>query len=198
MENESKSRTDLLEIKPQNINYGCLSPGQETMVMLNVSGGPGKVTFSSPQLSVSPTSFECGDHKLEITLSGGHSGELMWDEITLVTETQTLTVPVIARWNGIASQILLSENIESATTKHAEEKRGSGEQRTFKGKSCSLCGRNFSYDSGKGTWEQCECNWYHKGVNVSKRIIIDLKSGRKELPIYLKETWRLVIGKEKL
>jgi hypothetical protein len=35
-------------------------------------------------------------------------------------------------------------------------------------------------------------------INIGKRIIIDLRSGAKEIPSYLEETWRMVLGKEKL
>ena len=198
MENEPKSKTSFLEIKPLSIDYGCLSPGQQATAMLNVSGGPGKVSFSSSQLSVSPTSFECGDQKLEITLMGGVFGELIWEEIILETDTQEIRVPITARWIKITTPASISENSESLVPKHKEGTQTSEEHRTFKGKSCSLCGRNFSYYSNSGTWEQCKCNWYQMAINIGKRIIIDLRSGAKEIPSYLEETWRMVLGKEKL
>ena len=137
-------------------------------------------------------------NKLEITLMGGVFGELIWEEIILETDTQEIRVPITARWIKITAPASISENSESLVPKHKEGTQTSEEHRTFKGKSCSLCGRNFSYDSNNGTWEQCKCNWYQMAINIGKRIIIDLRSGAKEIPSYLEETWRMVLGKEKL
>ena len=196
--NELEHQVSLLEIKPQSIDCGSLSPGQDAKTLLHVSGGPGKVLLKSDQFKVSPTTFEKGENTIEITLLGGHSGELMWDEITLVTDAQTLTVPVTARWTGITIQTSISENLEPIKLQHVEEPQRSSERRTFNGKSCSLCGSNFGYNTGNGTWERCKCNWLQKGVNISKHIIIDLRLGAKEIPSYFEETWRMILGKEKL
>lgn len=198
MENELEHDASSLEIEPQSIDYGCLTSGQEVTAELNVSGGPGKVSVGCDQVIISPTSFDQGEHTLKITLLGGRSGELICDEITLTTDAQELKVPVTARWANIIVQTPSSENIESATPHPSEKVQNSGEHRTFIGKSCALCGKNFCYYSNSGTWEQCNCNVAQKTINITRRIIIDLRMGAKEIPSYLEETWRLILGKERI
>ena len=197
MENESKAKTSVLEFEPQSIDFGSLGPGQGATVTLDVHGGPGKVSVNSDQLNVSLTSFEYGDNKLEIALLGGSSGELIWDEIILQTDTSEFRVPVTARWTEQTTEISLEQNIETIVAHPQETKRSSKEERTFSGKSCSLCGRNFGYNIDSGSWERCTCTWYQMVVNMSSRIVRELRYGAKDIPSYLEELWRVLLGKEK-
>ena len=73
---------------------------------------------------------------------GGVFGELIWEEIILETDTQEIRVPITARWIKITAPASISENSESLVPKHKEGTQTSEEHRTFKGKSCSLCGEN--------------------------------------------------------
>lgn len=197
MENEPESKASLLKSEPQSIDFGSLNPGKGASVTLNVHGGPGKVSVRSDQLKVSLATFEYGDNILEITLLAGVSGELIWDEIILQMDNQELRVPVTARWLEHAVETPISETIEAVVAQRPEAARISKEERTFRGKSCSLCDRNFGYNIDSSSWERCTCTWYQMVGNMSSRIVKELRYGAKDLPSYLRELWRVIRGKEK-
>jgi hypothetical protein len=195
LENEPESK--ILKSEPQSIDFGSLIPGKGASVTFNVHGGPGKVSIRSDQLKASPATFENGDNILEITLLPGVSGELIWDEFILQTNNEACRVPVTARWTERTAETALEQNIEPAIAPTEELGRSSKEERTFIGKSCSLCGRNFGYNVDSGSWERCTCTWYQMVRNMSSRIIKDLRYGAKDIPSYLQELWRVILGKEK-
>jgi hypothetical protein len=196
MENRPESK--ILKSEPQSIDFGSLSPGQGASATINVRGGPGKVSVRNDQLKASPATFENGDNILEITLLPGVSGELIWDDFILQTDDEECQVPVTARWSGRAVETTLEQVIETAPIPNEKQRRAFKEERTFKGKSCSLCGRNFGYEIDSGSWERCTCTWYQMVGNMSKRIIAEIRLGFKELPSNIKEVWGIVQGKEKL
>lgn len=197
MENDAESKVLLLRADPQSIDFGNLSPGQGASFTLKVQGGPGKVSVRSDQLKVSPLQWQEEASTLEITLSGCSPGELIWDEVALQMDNQELRVPVTARWLEHAVETPISEPIEAVVAQRPGAARISKEERTFRGKSCSLCGRNFGYDIDSGAWEQCRCTRYQMVVNMSSRIVRELRYGAKDLPSYLQELWRVILGKEK-
>jgi len=221
MENElngAESEVDPLVVKPQSIDFGSLSHGQGATVTLNIRGGPGNVAFSSDHFRVTPTSFTHDGSDVEITLLGGSSGELVWDEIVLQTDAQEIRVPVTARWEVRELERLVDTPAQIPVTTRREVREPdrpidtttqapiiqqtkarahSKDQRTFKGRVCSRCGKNFAYDENAGAWEQCSCNWYQMLVNMSTHLITELRLGIKYLPSALKETWYVLLGKEK-
>jgi len=170
--NESESKDSLLAVKPQNIDCGCFSLGQEAKAVLIVSGGPGKVLTNNEQINVFPTSFDKGEHTLEITLSGSGYEELIWDEIIIETGTQKLKVPVTVRWtNTTAVSTSLFESEEDVKPLQIEKQPISVENRTFNGQTCSLCGKNLSYNNNNGTWEQCKCSKPESDIKSKPRNI---------------------------
>ena len=195
MENEPESKT--LKYEPQSIDFGCLSSGKGASATIKVYGGPGKVTVRSDQLKPSPMTFESGDKLIEITLLPGTSGELIWDEFVLQTDTEECLVPVTARWVEKAAEATPEQSIELAVAPIKASERSSKEERTFKGKSCSLCGRNFGYNIDSGSWERCTCSWYQKAWNIGSHSYKELRYGAKDIPSYLQELWRVILGKEK-
>ena len=197
MENDPEANSSGLDIEPQSIDFGSLNPGQGATVMLNVHGGPGKVSVRSDQLKVSPLQWQEKQSNLEVTLLGGSSGELIWDVVALQMNNQEFIVPVTARWIEHVCETPISETLEAVTAQLPEVTRILKEERTFKGKSCSLCGRNFGYNIDSGSWEQCTCSWYQMVINMSSRIIKGLRYGVKDLPSYLRELWDVILGKEK-
>jgi len=186
-----------LTITPQSIDFGSLSHGQGATVTLNIRGGPGEVTVFSDHCKVAPTSFASEGGDIEITLLGGSSGELVWDDIVLKTDAQEIRVPVTARWELPELERPVDTNAEPAVAQPAEIKTPLKEERTFKGRACPRCGRNFAYDTNSMSWEECTCSWYEVIRNMSVRIYRDLRYGVKELPSYVQEIWRIIIGKEK-
>ena len=198
MEDEAESKDLLLKTDPGSIDFGNLSPGEEASVTLSVYGGPGKVSAHSDQLRVSPTQWQEEQSCLEITLLGGSPDELIWDELILQSDNQELRVPVTARWTVRIVETPISETIEPNVMLQSQEvKTISREERTFKGKYCSLCGRNFSYKIDSGSWEQCTCSFYQKVWNISSHTYKELRYGAKDIPSYLQELWRVLLGKEK-
>ena len=198
LENNAASKIPVLRTEPRSIDFGNLGPGEGGSVTLNVYGGPGKVSVRSDQLKVSPTQWQEGQNNLEITLLGGSSGELIWDELILQSDNQELTVPVTARWTARIVETPITETIAPQIMSQPQKARtASKEERTFKGKSCSLCGRNFGYNIDSGSWEQCTCSWYQKVRNISLHTYKELRYGAKDIPSYLQELWRVLLGKEK-
>lgn len=194
---EAGSETNLLIVKPQSINFGSLSHGQGATVTLNVRGGPGNVAFSSDHFKVAPTRFTPEGGDIEITLLSGSSGELVWDDIVLQTDVQEIRVPVTARWGVRELERPVDTAAEAAVIQRTEVKTHLKDERTFKGRACSRCGRNFAYDTNTRAWEQCSCNWYQMLVNIGTHLITELRAGIKYLPSAFRETWYVLLGKEK-
>ena len=197
MESESKPQTSALEFEPQSFDFGVLSSGQETTTILKVRGGSGNISFSSDHFKVTPTNFTIEGSDIEITIFGGSSGELIWDEIILHTDAQEIKVPVTARWEVSGLERPVIEVAEAPVIQRAETKKHLEDKRTFKGRACSRCGKNFAYDINSMSWEECTCNWYQVICNISLRIFRDLRYGVKELPLYVQEIWQIIMGKEK-
>jgi len=200
MESELDTKSPLKNIlvQPENINYGCLKPGENATATLRVSGGSGKVVVNSDHLKVTPLSFSAENNELQVVLLAGSAGELIWDSITLQSETNEVKVPVTARWEEHLLQISTGseERLPQSSDKQSEA-RELDLTRTFKGKSCARCGKNFAYDINTGAWEQCSCTWYQKLVNMSSYRTKELRLGIKDLPSIFKETWQVLFGKEK-
>ena len=191
------SKTDSLVVKPQSIDFGSLSHGQGATVTLNVRGGPGNITFFGDHFEVAPTSFTHEGSDIKITLLGGSSGELIWDEIVLQTDVQEIKVPITARWEVPELERPVDTAAEAPVMKETVVKVYSKDKRTFKGRACSRCGKNFAYDINSMLWEECTCKWYQVIRNMSVRNFRDLRDGVKELPLYVQEIWRILLGKEK-
>jgi len=198
LENEPKSKAPLLICEPQSIDFGSLNPGKGSSVTINIHGGPGKVSVRNDQLKVSSSQWQEEENALEISLLAGASGELIWDEIILQTDTGEFRVPVTARWTELSTEATHEQNIETTVAPPEEVGRNSEENRTFMGKSCSLCGRNFGYNIDTGSWERCKCTWYQMVGNMSSRTVRELRYGAKDIPHYLQELWSVILGKQKL
>jgi len=188
-----------LTVTPQSIDFGSLTQGQGATAKLEVLGGPGSVTALSDYLKVSPGSFTSDSSDIEVRLLGGSEGELVWDDIVLKTDSQEIRVSVTARWELPELERTVDMGTRTAITQPAETTTPLkvDVERTFKGRACSRCGRNFAYDTGSMSWEQCTCSWYEVIWNIGVRIYRDLRYGARELPSYVQEIWRIIIGKEK-
>jgi len=198
LEDDAESKKPLLRAEPESIDFGNLTPGEGASVTISVYGGPGKVSVLSDQLRAFPAEWQEDQSCLEITLVAGSSGELIWDEFILQSNSDEVKVPVTARWTARIVETPVTETSAQQDVAQPQNNRPvSREERTFKGKSCSLCGRNFHYDINSGSWERCTCSWYQKVWNVSSHTYKELRYGVKDLPSYLEELWRVILGKEK-
>jgi len=72
-----------LKVESDNIDFGCLEPGEGGSVALKVSGGPGEVLVRCDQLKVMPSNFGSEDTEIHVTLLASPGGELVWDNILL-------------------------------------------------------------------------------------------------------------------
>jgi len=212
MENEQNS--SYLKFDPQRIDFGDLPSGQGAKATLSVLGGPGSVSVASSQLVVTPLTFQQENSTIEIVLSGGSTGELLWDDLVLKTEKQEARVLVTARWGEYKSEkrkamgntVEAPEIIKNETSTTIEEpkittiepKPITDDTRTFKGRSCSRCGKNFAYDANSMSWEECKCNQFQVLANLGVKVYKDVRLGIKESPLYIKEVWHIITGKEKL
>jgi hypothetical protein len=197
LEREPESKTSVLEFKPKNFDFGILNSGQEATTTLKVRGSSGRINFTSDHFKVDPTSFAVEGSDIKITILGGSSGELIWDDIVLKTDTQEIRISVTARWGVRELEKPVHTATESPIIQEAEPKVRPKEKRTYKGRACLRCGKNFAYDINSMLWEECTCNWYQVTRNLSLRIYRDLRLGIKEFPSWIQEIWRIITGKEK-
>jgi hypothetical protein len=197
LDNDAEVKSSNLDIEPSSIDFGSLSPGQGATITINIHGGPGNVSVHSDQLKVSPLQWDEDQSNLDVTLMGGSSGELLWDEVALQINNQKYIVPVTARWKEQLGETQISYTPEAIEAQIPKATNHSKDDRTFRGKSCSFCGRNFSYNIDCGSWEQCTCSWYQKVWNISSHTYKELRYGVKDIPTYLQELWRVLLGKEK-
>lgn len=189
MENESSKQP--LKIEPESIDFGCLKPGQGGNIALKVSGGPCDILGYGDHFKILPTNFGMEDTEIQMTLLPGSVGDLIWDNIVLKGENEEVSLLVTARWEEQETVITPPGPPPQPVPPPAPE------ERRWKGRKCSRCGKNFAYDLNSGTWEQCSCNWYEMGVNMGSYMVRELRSGIKYFPSYLQELWNVILGKEK-
>lgn len=190
-ENQSINKPTL-KTEPESIDFGCLKAGEERDLILKVTGGPGRVTVNNDQLKVFPSIFGRENSEINIKIVNGFPGELIWDNVILQNEEREISVPILGRWE--LTQIV----IEGPSLVPPIQIKNTGDIiRSFKGKACSHCGRNFSYDSNSDKWEQCSCPRYKMIFNISLRIVRELRVGIKDFPTYVQEMWNIILGKQK-
>ena len=179
-----------MKSEPENVDFGCLKPGEGGNITLKVCGGPADVLTHTDQLQIVTPNFGAEGCEVQVTLLPGSAGDLIWDNVILRGDNDEVSILVTARWE---EQEVIEATPIPLTQQTVPEVH---EERRWKGRRCSRCGKNFAYlDSGE--WEQCDCTWYEVGINVSSSIIRDLRHGIKELPSYCQELWRVILGKEK-
>ncbi len=192
-----------LKVEPENIYFGSLKPGNGGNAALRVSGGPGDILVHNDRLKVMPSSFGNEDTEIQVELLAGSAGELIWDNIVLKGQGGEIAVLITARWEGFAPEPVVNKPLVIAPAVEVNDASIlSGTQvspsvRPWIGRRCSRCHKNFAYDANVHDWEQCRCNWYQMAINMSLHIIKELRYGIKDLPSYIEELWRVILGKEK-
>lgn len=179
-----------MKSEPETIDFGCLKPGEGGNITLKVCGGPADVMTHTDRLQIVPSNFGTEDSEAQVTLLPGSAGDLIWDNVILRGDNGEVLILVTARWEE-------QEVIEATPTPPAQQTvLEVQEERRWKGRRCSRCGKNFAYLES-GEWEQCNCTWYEIIINMSSSIIRELRYGIKDLPSYMQELWRVILGKEK-
>jgi|GEM_PF-4122051 len=187
----------ILKLEPTSIDFGNLSSGMGASAAINIKNCPSKISVHNDQLKASLITFANGDNTIEITLLPGTAGGLIWDELIIQKDSEEFRVPITARWIENTTEVTPRQSIEASTTSIKVPSQCFEEERTFKGKSCPLCNRNFPYNVVSGSWERCTCSWYQKIWNIGSYSYKELRYGVKEIPSYIKELWRIILDKEK-
>jgi len=182
-----------LKVEPDNIDFGCLRPGESKSTTLRISGGPGIVVAHNDQLEIVPSNFSSEDTELQVSLSGGSAGELIWDTIVLKGNKEELSVLVTGRWE---EQRMLSQ-VAIVTKEETKPLPSAPAERKFKGRKCNRCGKNFKYDENSHSWEQCHCGPHQVIINTSRHIITELRLNINYLALAAKGTWNVMLGREK-
>jgi WD40 repeat protein len=89
-----------IRVQPEVLDFGELRPGKGARGQVTAAGGPGAVRWSSDLLEAKPTSFGPFDTPVTVTLHPCQDGQLLWDELVFEGASETVTIPVTARWVG--------------------------------------------------------------------------------------------------
>jgi len=159
---------------------------------------------NSDHLKVTPLSFDTENNELQVVLLAGSAGELIWDYIVLQSEKDELRVLVTARWEQYPPQISYSLDGKLTASPSEVDVTSTPDldtlplERTFKGRTCWVCGRNICYDSKTGVWlEHKNCQGVRAVGHFIMSLCREVYEGRKYLVSSLKLTWDIIIGKEK-
>jgi hypothetical protein len=87
-----------LIVEPQNINFGCLKPGEGANATLRVSGGSVKVIVRNNRFKVILLDLGSGNSLVKVQLLAGSAGESLQDNVLLQGERGELKVLVTAQW----------------------------------------------------------------------------------------------------
>lgn len=194
-----------MKVEPENIYFGSLKPGTGGNATLKVTGGPVDVVTHNDHLKVIPSNVGADGAQIQVELLPGSAGELIWDDITLKSEFSEIAVVVTAWWEGfpvpeatVSKPTVVVPTVEAGQPPAlTETPEYLSKPRPWVGKRCARCHKNFAYNSNNHDWEQCKCNWYQIAVNMSIRIMNELRYGIKDFPAFAKETWNVILGKEK-
>jgi hypothetical protein len=184
-----------LFVEPDNLYFGSLKPGEGCRAVLKITGGPAEVINHNDRLQITPSNIGVEDIICHVELLAGSAGELLWDTISVKSQSCEISVIITARWEGFP--------VQTGGTVLIDERIPSGEQKIIKptlrpwiGRQCSYCHKNFAYNSDNHEWEQCKCNSYQKLLKISAWIFEELRYGIKEVPTFVKETYNVILGKE--
>lgn len=195
------------------VDFGHLrahEDAQKTLILLenidSVASENTKLNFT-----LSKTNHE--EQAVKISVKGAASGEMLWDEAILNGEGTKIRMIILAYWDEndstdkpgqkVGTKTNIVEQGVTKPTLFIEEKLKPQESikkdisRTFRGRKCETCNKNFNYDETISDWENCNCRWYEKIVNILRNYYREVRSGYREIPSFLKEVWELILGKTK-
>jgi len=99
---EPKAATSLpIQVSREALGFGELKPGQGTQETFTVSGGPGQVKIGSDVVTVEPETFGPNETTLTVIVKAGVDGQVLWDALTLESETENVNVDLTARWTTL-------------------------------------------------------------------------------------------------
>ena len=84
------------------LEFGTLRSGEPIRTTFEVEGGPGQIIAMSDRVQVAPTNFDGRKTPVRLHIRALKSSGLLWSAIKLVTETETLELPVVAQWGDDA------------------------------------------------------------------------------------------------
>ena len=94
----------LLTATPSIIDLGCLLPGTGPCTKVRIEGGPARATTDSQRIVVTPSEIGEEPTEIEVTITDGSDGELIWDTLHIRGDSGELDVPVICMWDEALSR----------------------------------------------------------------------------------------------
>lgn len=101
-----------LKVHPTNVDFGTLSPGQIAVREFEIQGGPGQIVVESDQLQVTPLRFTADTTRIRVQVSPMATG-LLWTSLRLVTQSQTVEIPVLAQWSDAGTTAYYQQVVDS-------------------------------------------------------------------------------------
>lgn len=83
----------------ERLDFGLLTPGQFGSLEFEVQGGQGRVLVEGEQIRVTPQQFGPKPTRIRVEVRS-RAGDLLWDNLRLVTTEETVTVEVLAQWKS--------------------------------------------------------------------------------------------------
>lgn len=198
-----------LETSAIFVDFGHMHTRHDGSRSFVVGSGIEAVVSKNPNIVATLSLTNPEKPKVMLSIGGADSGEILWDEVILKDGETNRQVIVFAYWDDETSEDNSIDNIDipdSTSDKERElvsqrityiEVAHEATPRTFKGRKCETCGKNFKYAAIPSEWEKCTCRWYEKMANLIHYAFRELRSGYKEIPLFLKETWSIIMGKAK-
>lgn len=101
----ASSQPASIQVSPNSLDFGTLSPGQSAVKELEVHGGPGQVVVESDQLKVTPTQFGAGTTRIRVEVKPMNGG-VLWTSLKLIATSESLEIPVQAQWADPPSAVV--------------------------------------------------------------------------------------------
>ena len=90
--------------EPSIIDLGCLLPGTGPCTKVRIEGGPARATTDSQRIVVTPSEIGEEPTEIEVTITDGSDGELIWGTLHIRGDSGELDVPVICMWDEALSR----------------------------------------------------------------------------------------------
>ena len=214
-----------LTIEPTFIDFGHLKPHVSPKTRLKLDGGPATIRSTNDRITVMPAEIITESGIIEVSVSGGEEGDLLWDSIEILGANENIEVPLCCNWDeGLADvktslesevvndveipritqeiPIKVMGDVEKSNVEQVPEIAvsimSSSEERDFIAHVCPICKRNLIYDSNTASWLQCaKCKSNVVG-SLASLAAEEGSKGIQDLKKTAKDFWEVLTGKKTL
>ena len=106
--------------RPAMIDLGCLSPGSNPRAKIMIEGGPARATTDNQRIALEPSEIGEEPTEIEITITDGSDGELIWETLHIRGDNGELEIPVICMWDEALSRSFRQSTRRSPRRRAAE------------------------------------------------------------------------------